>query len=99
MYKNIEGHPAWKADAKYEPIRDNGQYGHLYGWPAPGDGSSQRVTDSFIIPNMFAKAIAGASTKDTMVWAEGELSAFTGAKRSSADSLIALRVILLSLSR
>jgi multiple sugar transport system substrate-binding protein len=78
VYKNMEGHPAWKADAKYEPIKESGKYGHLYGWPAPGDDSSQQVTDSFIIPNMFAKAIAGASTRDAMAWAEGEIKCIYG---------------------
>jgi multiple sugar transport system substrate-binding protein len=78
VYKNMENHHAWMTDPKYEPIRASGQYGHLYGWPAPGDDSSQEVTYSFIIPNMFAKAVTGASTKDAIDWAEGEIKRIYG---------------------
>ena len=73
IYKSMEDHPMWKIDPKYEPIKESGKYGHLYGWPAPGDEKSQQVTNSFIIPNMFAKAVTGTSTKDAMLWAEAEI--------------------------
>jgi multiple sugar transport system substrate-binding protein len=78
VYKSMEDHPAWKADPKYEPIKESGKYGHLYGWPAPGDEKSQQVTYAFVIPNMFAKAVTGASTKEAMVWAEGEIRRIYG---------------------
>ena len=73
VYQSMEDHPAWKIDPKYEPIKESGKYGHLYGWPAPGDEKSQQVTNSFIIPNMFAKTVTGTSTKDAMLWAEAEV--------------------------
>jgi multiple sugar transport system substrate-binding protein len=73
VYKGMEDHPVWKLDPKYEPIKESGKYGHLYGWPAPGDEKSQQVTNSFIIPNMFAKAVTGVSTKEAMAWAEAEI--------------------------
>jgi multiple sugar transport system substrate-binding protein len=78
VYKGMEDHPAWKIDPKYEPIKENGRYGHLYGWPAPGDEKSQHVTYAFVIPNMFAKAVMGASTKEAMTWAEGEIRRIYG---------------------
>jgi multiple sugar transport system substrate-binding protein len=78
VYRSMENHPAWRADPKYEPIKESGQYGHLYGWPAPGDERSQQVTYSFVIPNMFAKAVTGASTKEAMAWAEGEIRRIYG---------------------
>jgi multiple sugar transport system substrate-binding protein len=78
VYKNMEDHPAWKTDPKYEPIKASGKYGHLYGWPAPGDERSQQVTYSFIIPNMFAKAVTGASTNEAIAWAEGEIRRIYG---------------------
>jgi disulfide oxidoreductase YuzD len=31
------------------------------------------VTNSFIIPIMFAKAVGGSTTKDAMEWAEAEI--------------------------
>jgi multiple sugar transport system substrate-binding protein len=78
VYKSLEDHPAWRQDPKYEPIRESGQYGHLYGWPAPGDEKSQQVTDAFVIPNMFAKAVTGVPTKEAIAWAEGEIRRIYG---------------------
>ena len=47
---------------------------HPYGWPAPPDEGTQLITDSYIIPNMFAKVVTNASTpKDAMKWAETEI--------------------------
>jgi multiple sugar transport system substrate-binding protein len=73
VFKSMEDHPVWKIDPKYEPIKESGRYGHLYGWPAPGDERSQQVTNNYIIPIMFAKAIGGAPTKEAMAWAEAEI--------------------------
>lgn len=78
VYKSMEDHPAWKTDPKYEPIKESGKYGHLYGWPAPGDEKSQQVTYAFVIPNMFAKAMTGAPTKEAITWAEGEIRRIYG---------------------
>jgi multiple sugar transport system substrate-binding protein len=73
VFKSMEDHPVWKIDKKYEPFRESGRYGHLYGWPAPGDEKSQQVTNNYIIPIMFAKAVGGTSTKEAMAWAEVEI--------------------------
>jgi hypothetical protein len=55
------------------------QYSHLYGWPAPPDERTQLITNSYIIPNMFAKAVTNASsTKDAVRWAEGEIKKIFG---------------------
>lgn len=63
----------WKIDLKDAPIKESGKDGHRYGWLAPGDETCQQGTNSFIIPNMFAKAVTGTSTKNAMVWAEVEI--------------------------
>jgi multiple sugar transport system substrate-binding protein len=78
VYRTMEDHPAWRTDPKYEPIKESGKYGHLYGWPAPGDEKSQQVTYSFVIPNMFAKAVTGVPTKEAISWAEGEIRRIYG---------------------
>ena len=70
VFKSMEDHPVWKIDPKYEPIKESAPFGHLYGWPAPGDERSQQVTNNYIIPIMFAKAVQGASTTEAMAWAE-----------------------------
>jgi hypothetical protein len=33
----------------------------------------QLITNSFIMPNMIAKAVTGTSTKDSLAWAENEM--------------------------
>jgi multiple sugar transport system substrate-binding protein len=73
IFKAMEDHPVWNIDPKYAPIKDSAQYGHLYGWPAPGDERSQQLTNNFIIPIMFAKAVGGTSNKEAMAWAEAEI--------------------------
>src|SRR5262245_800537 len=78
VYKSMENHPAWQIDPKYEPIKECGQYGHLYGWPAPGDEKSQQVTYAFVIPQMFAKAVTGTPTKEAIGWADGEIRRIYG---------------------
>jgi len=73
VFQSMEDHPVWKIDPKYEPIKLGGKYGHLYGWPAPGDERSQQMTNNYVIPIMFAKAVTGTSTKEAMAWAEAEI--------------------------
>jgi multiple sugar transport system substrate-binding protein len=73
VFKSLEDHPIWAIDPKYKPIKESSQYGHLYGWPAPGDERSQQVNNSYIIPIMFAKAVGGSTTKEAMEWAETEI--------------------------
>jgi multiple sugar transport system substrate-binding protein len=73
VFKSMQDHPVWKIDPKYEPIKESARYGHLYGWPAPGDARSQQVTNNYIIPIMFAKAVGGTSTNEVMAWAETEI--------------------------
>jgi multiple sugar transport system substrate-binding protein len=73
VFKSMEDHPVWAIDPKYKAIKESTQYGHLYGWPAPGDERSQQVTNSYIIPIMFAKAVGGSSTAEAMAWAEAEI--------------------------
>jgi multiple sugar transport system substrate-binding protein len=80
-WRDMETHPVWDLDPKYKPLKSMVQYSHLYGWPAPPDERLQIVTNSYIIPNMFAKVVTNASSaKDAMRWAETEIKrAITGA--------------------
>jgi multiple sugar transport system substrate-binding protein len=74
MWRDMENHPVWDLDPKYKPIRTSVQYSHLYGWPAPPDERIQLITNTYIIPNMFARVVTNASsTKDAMQWAENEI--------------------------
>jgi hypothetical protein len=50
-------------------------YSHLYGWPAPPLERTQLVTNSCIIPTMFARVVTNAATpKEAIVWAETEIT-------------------------
>lgn len=73
-WRDMENHAVWDLDPKYKPLKSMIQYSHLYGWPAPADEKIQVITNSYIIPNMFAKVVTNASTpKDAMRWAESEI--------------------------
>jgi multiple sugar transport system substrate-binding protein len=74
MWRDMESHPVWDLDPKYKPLKTLAQFSHLYGWPAPPDEKIQLVTNSYIIPNMFAKVVTNqAKPKESIVWAETEI--------------------------
>jgi multiple sugar transport system substrate-binding protein len=73
-WRDMENHPVWDIDKKYKSIKGAAKYSHLYGWPAPPDEKIQLITNSYIIPNMFARVVTNASKpKDAMLWAETEI--------------------------
>jgi multiple sugar transport system substrate-binding protein len=73
-WRDMENHPVWDIDKKYKSIKGAAKYSHLYGWPAPPDEKIQLITNSYIIPNMFARVVTNASkAKDAMLWAETEI--------------------------
>jgi hypothetical protein len=73
VYTNLLDHPVLKTDPKFAPLKGEGVQFHAYGWPAPPSDKIQLITNSFILPNMIAKAVTGTSTKDAIAWAEGEM--------------------------
>ena len=73
VYEKLQDHPVLKSDAKYAALKQEGVQFHTYGWPAPPSDKVQLITNSFILPNMFAKAVTGTSTKDSIAWAENEM--------------------------
>ena len=73
-WRDMENHAVWNIDPKYKVLKALAQYSHLYGWPAPADERIQLITNSYIIPNMFARVVTNAmSPKDAMLWAETEI--------------------------
>jgi multiple sugar transport system substrate-binding protein len=73
IYTGLQDHPVLKTDPKFAGLRSEGVQYHIYGWPAPPSDKVQLITNSFILPNMIAKAVTGTATKDAMAWAEGEM--------------------------
>jgi multiple sugar transport system substrate-binding protein len=79
MWRDMENHPVWDIDPKYKPLKTIAQYSHLYGWPAPPDERIQLITNSYIIPNMFAKVVTNAAKpKEAILWAETEIKRIFG---------------------
>jgi multiple sugar transport system substrate-binding protein len=76
VWRDMENHAVWDVDPKYKPLKSHVQYSHLYGWPAPPDERIQLITNSYIIPNMFARIVTGAAKPK-----EGILAAETEIKR------------------
>ena len=74
IWRDMENHPVWDIDKKYKPLKSIARYSHLYGWPAPPDERIQLITNSYIIPNMFAKVVTNTSKpKEAILWAETEI--------------------------
>jgi multiple sugar transport system substrate-binding protein len=73
VYANLLDHPVLKTDPKFAALKGEGVQFHAYGWPAPPSDKIQLITNSFILPNMVAKAVTGTSTKDAIAWAEAEM--------------------------
>jgi len=72
-YEKLADHPVLRTDPKYAALKGEGVQYHAYGWPAPGSEKVQLITNSYILPNMIAKAVTGTSTKDAIAWAENEM--------------------------
>jgi multiple sugar transport system substrate-binding protein len=73
IYTKMQDHPVFKTDPKLAVLKGEGVQYHTYGYPAPASDKVQLITNSFILPNMLAKAVTGTSTKDAMAWAENEM--------------------------
>lgn len=73
MWRDMEHHPVWDLDPKYKPLKETARYSHLYGWPAPPNEKIQLITNSYLLPNMAAKAVTGTPTREAIAWAETEM--------------------------
>jgi multiple sugar transport system substrate-binding protein len=77
-YEKLKDHPVLKTDPRYAALSGEGVQYHAYGWPAPPSDKIQLITNSFILPNMLAKAVTGTPTKEAVVWAENEMKKILG---------------------
>jgi multiple sugar transport system substrate-binding protein len=74
VWRDMENHPVWDVDPKYKPLKSLVAFSHLYGWPAPPDERLQLITNSYIIPNLFARVVTNAAKpKEAIRWAETEI--------------------------
>jgi multiple sugar transport system substrate-binding protein len=73
VFDKLQDHPVLRTDPKFAALKSEGVQYHTYGWPAPPSEKIQLITLSFILPNMLAKAVTGASTTEAIAWAEKEM--------------------------
>jgi multiple sugar transport system substrate-binding protein len=78
IFTNLQDHPVLKTDPKFATLKGEGVQYHIYGWPAPPTDKIQLITNSFILPNMIAKAVTGTPTKEAIAWAENEMKKIIG---------------------
>jgi multiple sugar transport system substrate-binding protein len=65
--------PMWQVEPRNIPYRDALANAHLLGWPAPPSRFLAESIAKYVIVDMFAKACAGASTKEVIKNAEAQL--------------------------
>ena len=65
--------PMWHVEPRNIPYRDALANAHLLGWPAPPNRQLAESVAKYVVVDMFAKACAGASTKDVIKNAEAQL--------------------------
>src|SRR5580700_5418001 len=63
----------WNVEPRNIPYRDALGTSHLPGWPAPPDRRLAESVAKYVVVDMFAKACAGASTKEVIKNAESQL--------------------------
>jgi multiple sugar transport system substrate-binding protein len=65
--------PMWEVEPRNKPYRDALATAHLPGWPAPASRQMAESVAKYVVVDMFAKACAGAATKDVIKTAEAQL--------------------------
>jgi multiple sugar transport system substrate-binding protein len=65
--------PMWQVEPRNIPYRDAMATSHLPGWPSPPGRQLAESVAKYVVVDMFAKACAGASTKDVIKDADGQL--------------------------
>ena len=70
--------PMWSVEPRNLPFRDALATAHLPGWPAPVSRAQSEVIAKYVVIDMFAKACAGASTKDVIATATAQLKQIYG---------------------
>ena len=67
--------PVLGSDPKLEVLQDFGKYVQTIGYPGPATAAAGQVNNTYVIPDMFAKACTGMSSDDAMSWADQQIKA------------------------
>jgi multiple sugar transport system substrate-binding protein len=65
--------PMWQVEPRNIPYRDSLANAHVHGWPAPPNRQLAESVAKYVVVDMFAKAAAGAATKDVIKAADSQL--------------------------
>jgi multiple sugar transport system substrate-binding protein len=84
MWRYWEKHPVWANDPKLRMLPAEGVNVRLRGWPAPPSETIAIIDDLYILPDMVAKAIGGAPTRDAMAWATDQVKRIIDGARAQA---------------
>ena len=68
----ISSMPPWNGPCHPEQYVATKQATHCSGWQGPFHGGIEEINSTFVMPNMFARAIRGETPEAAMKWAEGE---------------------------
>ncbi len=71
--KAFDDAPMWREEPRYLPFRESIKTSHLPGWPAPISREQSESVAKYVVVDMFAKACAGASTRDVIAAAKMQL--------------------------
>jgi multiple sugar transport system substrate-binding protein len=69
----FDEHPIWRQDPKLKSLIGFAKYATIDCWPGPPTPEAAQTFNTYIISNMFAKAVTGTPTKQAIAWAESEL--------------------------
>ena len=77
--KYWEQHPLWtKVDEPMKIYRQAAAASRMIGYAGPPSAKATEVYSKYVITDMFAKAVQGASAEDSVKWAAGELRKIYG---------------------
>src|SRR5271169_4408243 len=68
-----EDDPMWKVDPIMAPFRTAAESGHFAGYAGPAGRAAAEAISKFIIVDMYAKAVQGASAEEAVKWAHDEM--------------------------
>jgi len=71
--KEWEKHPMWQQDPIMLPFKSAVATGRMMGYAGPPDKRAAEVLSKYIITDMYAKAVQGATPEEAVKWAAGEV--------------------------
>lgn len=73
LLPTFDSNPIWESDPKLKALIGFARHATIDCWPGPPTPEAAQAFNTYIISNMFAKAVTGTPTKKAIAWAESEL--------------------------